>query len=74
MTSTWIATLSNTSNVKWFGGLGDSGSTGARNTACIWRRTATLVLLFCGGTKKRQQVDIETALVLHEEHKARKKR
>ena len=33
-----------------------------------------LVLLFCGGAKKRQQVDIETALGLHAEYKARKKR
>jgi putative component of toxin-antitoxin plasmid stabilization module len=32
------------------------------------------VLLFCGGTKKRQQTDIATALALHAEYKARKKR
>jgi hypothetical protein len=33
----------------------------------------SLVLLFCGGTKKRQQADIAKALELHEEYKARKK-
>jgi putative component of toxin-antitoxin plasmid stabilization module len=33
-----------------------------------------LVLLFCGGTKKRQQVDIGTASALLAEYKARKKR
>jgi hypothetical protein len=32
-----------------------------------------LLLLFCGGTKKRQQADIATALALHAEYKARKK-
>lgn len=32
-----------------------------------------LILLFCGGTKKRQQADIATALSLHDEYKARKK-
>ena len=32
-----------------------------------------LVLLFCGGTKKRQRADIAKALELHEDYKARKK-
>jgi len=32
-----------------------------------------LVLLFCGGTKKRQEADIATALALHDEYKARKR-
>ncbi|MDH4064716.1 MAG: type II toxin-antitoxin system RelE/ParE family toxin, partial [Acidobacteriota bacterium] len=31
-----------------------------------------LIILFCGGTKKRQQTDIDTALALHAEFKARK--
>ena len=33
----------------------------------------TLILLFCGGAKKRQQADIATALMFHSEYKARKK-
>ena len=32
-----------------------------------------LVLLFCGGTKKRQQADIAKALMLHDEYRACKK-
>jgi putative component of toxin-antitoxin plasmid stabilization module len=32
-----------------------------------------LILLLCGGTKKRQPADIATALALHDEYKARKK-
>jgi DNA-binding phage protein len=32
-----------------------------------------LVVLYCGGTKKRQQADIATALTLHAEYQARKK-
>lgn len=33
----------------------------------------SLVLLFCGGAKKRQQADIAKALALHDEYKVRKK-
>lgn len=68
--------LGNTSNVKWFGGgLGELRiDWGPGYRVCLARGGDAVVLLFCGGTKKRQQVDIETALVLHAEYKARKKR
>ena len=67
--------LGNTSHVKWFGGLGELRiDWGPKYRVCLARDGAALVLLFCGGTKKRQQVDIETALVLHSEYKVRKKR
>jgi putative component of toxin-antitoxin plasmid stabilization module len=48
--------LGNTSNVKWFAGIGES-----------------LIVLFGGGTKRRQQADIERAKALHVEYKKRKR-
>ncbi len=67
--------LGNTSNVKWFGGLGELRiDWGPGYRVYLARDGDALVLLFCGGTKKRQQVDIESAQVLHAEYKARKKR
>ena len=67
--------LGNTSNVKWFGGLGELRiDWGPGYRVYLARDGAALVLLFSGGTKRRQQADIETALVLHAEYKARKKR
>ena len=67
--------LGNTSNVKSFGSLGELRiDWGPGYRVYLARDGDALVLLFCGGTKKRQHVDIETALVLHAEYKARKKR
>ena len=67
--------LGNTSNVKWFGGLGELRiDWGPGYRVYLARDGDALVLLFCGGTKKRQQADIATALALHAEYKARKKR
>ena len=37
------------------------------------RNGDAVVLLFCGGTKKRQQADVATAQALHAEYKTRKK-
>lgn len=66
--------LGNTSNVKWFGGLGElKVNWGPGYRVYLARDGDALVLLFCGGTKKRQQADIATALALHEEYRARKK-
>jgi putative addiction module killer protein len=66
--------LGNTSNVKWFSGLGELKiDWGPGYRVYLAKDGATLVLLFCGGTKKRQQADIATALALHQEYKARKK-
>jgi putative addiction module killer protein len=66
--------LGNTSNVKWFSGIGEiriNWGPGCR--VYLARDGETLVLLFCGGTKKRQPADIATALMLHNEYRARKK-
>ncbi len=66
--------LGNTSNVKWFSGLGElKVDWGPGYRVYLTKDGETLVLLLCGGTKKRQQADIATALALHEEYKARKK-
>ncbi len=66
--------LGNTSNVRWFGGIGELKiNWGPGYRVYLARDGETLILLFCGGTKKRQRADITTALALHDEYKARKK-
>ena len=66
--------LGNTSNVKWFSGIGElKVDWGPGYRVYLAKDGDTLVLLFCGGTKKRQQADIATALALYGEYKARKK-
>jgi putative addiction module killer protein len=66
--------LGNTSNVKWFSGIGEiKVDWGPGYRVYVAKDGETLVLLFCGGTKKRQQADIAAALSLHNEYKARKK-
>ncbi len=65
--------LGNTSNIKWFDGIGeyriDWGS-GYRVYLC--KDGDQLIVLFGGGTKKRQQADINSAKLLFREYKARK--
>lgn len=66
--------LGNTSNVKWFSGIGEIRvDWGPGYRVYLAKDGEALILLFCGGTKKRQQADIATALSLHDEYKARKK-
>ena len=66
--------LGNTSNVKWFSGIGEiKVNWGPGYRVYVAKDGETLVLLFCSGTKKRQQADIATALSLHDEYRARKK-
>lgn len=66
--------LGNTSNVKWFSGIAElKVDWGPGYRVYLARDGEALVLLFCGGTKKRQQADIAQALMLHDEYKARKK-
>lgn len=74
--SSFVARLSlgNTSTVKWFSGLGELRvDWGPGYRVYLARDGDSLVLLFCGGTKKRQQADIAKALALHDEYKVRKK-
>lgn len=66
--------LGNLSNVKWIsGGLGEYRiDWGPGYRLYLARDGDELIILFVGGTKKRQQSDIERAGVLLNEYKARK--
>jgi putative addiction module killer protein len=62
-TATLRLEMGNTSNVKWIG-------TGYR--LYLGKDGEALIILLVGGTKKRQQTDIERAKNLFAEYKARK--
>lgn len=65
--------LGNTSNVKWFSGIGEYViDWGPGYRIYLARDGESLIVLFGGGTKRRQQADIERAKTLHAEYKARK--
>src|SRR5580700_6555735 len=65
--------LGNTSNVKWFSGIGEYViDWGAGYRIYLAKDGESLIVLFGGGTKRRQQADIDRALALHAEYKARK--
>jgi putative addiction module killer protein len=63
----------NLSNVEWFRGIGEYKlDWGPGYRVYIGRDGDKLILLLCGGTKKRQSKDIEQALELWQEYKNRK--
>ena len=65
--------LGNTSNVKWFSGIGEYRiDWGPGYRVYLAKDGDSLIILLGGGTKKRQQADIASALALHAEYKARK--
>ena len=65
--------LGNTSNVKWFAGIGEYViDWGPGYRIYLAKDGDDLIVLFGGGTKRRQQPDIERAKTLHAEYKARK--
>ena len=65
--------LGNTSNVKWFSGIGEYViDWGPGYRIYLAKDGESLIVLFGGGTKKRQQADIDWTLALHGEYKARK--
>lgn len=66
--------LGSASNVKWIGGgLGEYRiDWGPGYRLYLAEKGDELVILFVGGTKKRQQSDIDQAGVLMNEYKARK--
>jgi putative addiction module killer protein len=65
--------LGNTSNVKWFAGIGEYViDWGPGYRIYLAKDGESLIVLFGGGTKRRQQADIEWAKALHAEYKARK--
>ncbi len=66
--------MGNTSTVKWFEGIGEVKiDWGPGYRICLARDGETLIVLFGGGTKRRQKADIGWARELHTEYKARKK-
>jgi putative addiction module killer protein len=63
----------NTSNVKWFGGIGEYRiDWGPGYRIYLAQDGAQLIVLFGGGTKRRQQADVARAKELHVEYCARK--
>ncbi|MAM39676.1 MAG: addiction module protein [Erythrobacter sp.] len=66
--------LGNTSNVKWIGGgLGECRiDWGPGYRLYLARDGDELIILFVGGTKRRQQADIDRAARLLSEYKTRK--
>src|SRR5882762_312993 len=65
--------LGNTSNVKWFAGIGEYIiDWGPGYRIYLAKDGESLIVLFGGGTKRRQQADIDRAVVLHTEYKSRK--
>ena len=66
--------LGNTSSVKWFAGIGECViDWGPGYRIYLAKDGDALIILFGGGTKRRQQNDIDQAKVLHTEYKERKK-
>lgn len=67
--------LGNTSNVKWFSGIGEYVvNWGPGYRVYLAKDGEALIVLLGGGTKSRQHADIERAKALHAEYKARKVR
>jgi putative addiction module killer protein len=65
--------LGNTASVKWFAGIGEYViDWGPGYRIYLAKDGESLIVLFGGGTKRRQQADIDRALALHVEYKARK--
>ena len=63
----------NTSSVKWFGGMGELViDWGPGYRVYLARDGEALFVLFCGGTKRGQQSDIDRARALLAEYKSRK--
>ncbi len=67
--------LGNTSNIKWFEGVGEYKiNWGPGYRIYLAQDGKSLIVLFGGGTKKKQQADIERAKELFKEYKTRKKK
>jgi putative addiction module killer protein len=67
--------LGNTSNVKWFSGIGEYKiDWGPGYRIYLAQDGKELIILFGGGTKKTQQSDIQDAIALHQEYQRRKRK
>lgn len=66
--------LGNTSNIKWFDGLGEYRiDWGPGLRIYLMRDGERLIVLFGGGDKSTQKADIRKARALLDEYKARKR-
>jgi putative addiction module killer protein len=66
-------TAGNTSNVKWFGGIGEYKiNWGPGYRIYFVQDGVALIILFVGGMKKSQQADIALALMLNQEYQRQK--
>jgi putative addiction module killer protein len=66
--------LGNTSNIKWFDGIGEYIiDFGPGYRIYLAKDGKEVIILLGGGTKKRQQLDINKALESFQEYKKRKK-
>src|ERR1700722_20116728 len=73
VTATLRLELGNTSNVKWFAGIGEYVIDWGPGYRIYFAKDGNaLIVLFGGGTKRRQQGDIDRAKAVHAEYKARK--
>jgi putative addiction module killer protein len=65
--------MGNTSNVKWFEGIGEYVlDWGPGYRVYLAKDGTELILLYGGGMKRHQEKDIARAKALHAEYKARK--
>lgn len=72
-TATMRLEMGNTSNIKWFLGIGELRIFwGPGYRIYLARDGETLIILLGGGTKRKQQADINKARELFAEYKARK--
>jgi putative addiction module killer protein len=72
--STLRLSLGIVSNVKWFDGIGELRiDWGPGYRVYLAKHGDEVIVLFGGGTKRRQSNDIERAKMLHGEFKARRK-
>jgi putative addiction module killer protein len=72
-TATLRLEMGNTSNVKWIGTIGEYRiDWGPGYRLYLGKDGEALIILLVGGTKKRQEKDIESAKALFAEYKARK--
>jgi putative addiction module killer protein len=68
-------TQGNTSNVKWFSGIGEYKiDWGPGYRIYLAQDGQELIILYGGGTKKGQQSDITQAIALHQEYQQRKRK
>ena len=66
--------LGNTSNIKWFGGIGEYRiDWGPGYRIYLVQEGKRLIILLGGGTKKTQKSDVKAAQKLYIEYRNRKK-